>query len=51
MVPSQALSLLADPLGALSLRGQHPFPWQAILWTGLASTDLALLLEVWRLCL
>lgn len=44
--PSQALSLLADPLGALSLQGQHPFPWQAILWTGLASTDLALLLEL-----
>lgn len=45
----QALALLADPLGTLSRRGPR-FPWFAVLWTGLASTDLALLLEVsWNL--
>jgi drug/metabolite transporter (DMT)-like permease len=43
--PGQGLRLLADPFGALSQRGP-PFPWVSILWTGLASTDLALLLEL-----
>lgn len=42
----QALNLLTDPAGALSAIHGREVPWQTILWTGLASTDLALLIEV-----
>lgn len=42
----QAFNLLMDPAGAMSAMHGRSVPWQSILWTGLASTDLALLIEV-----
>lgn len=44
--PSQALGLLLDPRSGLAAMSDKSVPWQSILWTGLLSTDLALLIEL-----
>jgi len=44
--PSQFAGLMVNPVGSLeALRGDN-MPWGQVLWTGLLSTDLALILEL-----
>ncbi len=42
----QAVALVVDPVASLHAISGHDLPWGQVLWTGLLSTDLALILEV-----
>ena len=44
--PSEAVSLITDPVPHLKFLMSGVFPWAGVLYTGLLSTDLALLIEV-----
>lgn len=44
--PSQVVEMASHPVGTLSAVAGMSLPWQQVLWTGLLSTDLALILEL-----
>lgn len=44
--PSQAIALVSQPFASFAAMSEMDLPWQQALWTGLLSTDLALLLEL-----
>lgn len=44
--PSEVVSLFSDPASHIKFLMSGVFPWGGILYTGLLSTDLALLIEV-----